>query len=45
MEKIALELWTSQYDVKGSYMTTSNALKIVQYNSHNQPRDIVADFF
>ena len=45
MEKIDLELWTSQFDVKGSYMTTSTALKIVLYDSFNQPRDIVSDFF
>jgi hypothetical protein len=45
MEKIALELWTSQYDVKGTFMTTSSAYKIVAYDSFNKPRDILADFF
>lgn len=45
MEKIALELWTSQYDVKGTYLTTSTAFKIVIYDSFNQPRDIVTDYF
>jgi len=45
MEKIALELWTSQYDVKGSLFTTSSALKIVAYDSFNKPRDILKDFF
>ena len=45
MEKIALELWTSQYDVKGSLFTTSSALQIVVYDSFNKPRDILSDFF
>ena len=45
MEKIALELWTSQYDVKGGLFTTSSALQIVVYDSFNKPRDIVSDFF
>lgn len=44
MEKIALELWTSQYDVKGSFMTTSSAYKIFTYDSFNRPRDILTDF-
>ena len=45
MEKIALELWTSEYDVKGSFMTTSSALKIVTSDSINKPRDILSDYF
>ena len=45
MEKIALELWTSQYDVKGNIMTTSSAYKIVAYDSFNKHRDILGDFF
>jgi hypothetical protein len=45
MEKIALELWTLAYDVKGNLMTTSSALKIILYDSFNKPRDILADFF
>ena len=45
MEKIALELWTSQYDVKGNLMTTSSILKIIMYDSFNKPRDIVYDYF
>ena len=45
MEKIALELWTSQYDVKGDFMTVSSAYKIILYDSFNSPRDVVADFF
>ena len=45
MEKIALELWTSQYDVKGNIMTTSSAYKIIAYDSFNKHRDIIGDFF
>ena len=45
MEKIALELWTSQFDVKGDFLTTSSAYRITVYDSFNSPRDIVADFF
>ena len=45
MEKIALELWTSQYDVKGNLMTTSSILKIIMYDSFNKPRDIAYDYF
>jgi hypothetical protein len=44
MEKIALELWTSDYDVKGSFMTTSSALKIIMYDSFNKPRDVISDY-
>jgi hypothetical protein len=44
MEKIALELWTSQYDVKGNLMTTSSILKIILYDSFNKPRDIISDY-
>lgn len=45
MEKIALELWTSQYDVKGHIMTTSSILKIIMYDSFNKARDIMSDYF
>jgi hypothetical protein len=44
MEKIALELWTSQYDVKGTLFTTSSILEIIEYDSFNKPRDIFKDF-
>lgn len=45
MEKIALELWTSDYDVKGTFLTTSSALKIIAYDSFNKPRDVLTDYF
>ena len=45
MEKIALELWTSQYDVKGHLFTTSSALQIVNHDIFNKPRDILYDVF
>jgi hypothetical protein len=32
MEKIALELWTSQYDVKGHLLITSSAFMILTYD-------------
>jgi hypothetical protein len=44
MEKVALELWESEYDVKGNFMECSSALSIIQYNSFNKPRDIVDDY-
>ena len=44
MEKIALELWSSDYDVKGGIMEWSSAMTIVGYNSFNKPRDIVDDY-
>lgn len=44
MEKIALELWTSQYDVKGTILSTSSIMKIIEYDSFNKPRDILSDF-
>ena len=44
MEKIAMELWTSQYDVKGNLMTTSSAYQIVMDDSFNQPKDILYNY-
>ena len=44
MEKIAMELWTSQYDVKGNLMTTSSAYQIVMDDSFNKPKDILYNF-
>ena len=43
MEKIALELWESYYDIKGDIMTTSSILKILSYDSFNKPRNIMWD--
>ena len=37
MEKIALELWISQYDVKGNLMTTSSVYKIVMDDNFKKP--------
>ena len=45
IEKIALELWTSDYDVKGNFMTTSSALKIVEHDMFNKPKDILREYF
>ena len=44
MEKIALELWYSDYDVKGSILTTSTSYKMLTYNSFNQPWDLVNEY-
>lgn len=44
MEKIALELWNSEYDVKGSIMETCSAMKIFFYNTINKPKDVVNDY-
>ena len=43
IEKIALELWTSQYDVKGHIMTTSSAFKILMHDSSRKPKDVITD--
>ena len=37
MEKIALELWISQYDIKGNLMTTSSVYKIVMDDNFRKP--------
>ena len=44
MEKIALELWSSDYDVKGSIMECSSALIMINHNSFNKFRDVVSDY-
>ena len=44
MEKIALELWTSQYDIKGNLMTTSSVCKIVMHNNFKKPWDVLGDY-
>ena len=43
IEKIALELWSSNYDVKGNLMECSTALRTILYNTTNRPRDLVDD--
>ena len=45
IEKIALQLWTSDYDVKGDFMTTSSILRIVQHDVMKKPKDILSDYF
>ena len=44
MEKIALELWSSQYDVKGNLMTTSSVFKIVMDENFKKPWDVLGDY-
>ncbi|CAI2366954.1 unnamed protein product [Moneuplotes crassus] len=44
MEKIALELWSSEYDVKGNLMECSSALSILSWNTFNKPRDLVEEY-
>ena len=44
MEKIALELWTSQYDIKGNLMTTSSVYKIVTDDNFRKPCDVLGDY-
>ena len=44
IEKVALELWSSNYDVKGNLMECSSALSTILYNTINKPRDLVDDY-
>jgi hypothetical protein len=44
MEKVALELWASEYDVKGSIMTTSSAFNILKHDMFKKPKDVVNDY-
>mmetsp|Transcript_8018 Transcript_8018/g.7094 ORF Transcript_8018/g.7094 Transcript_8018/m.7094 type:complete len:848 (+) Transcript_8018:309-2852(+) len=44
MEKIALELWSSEYDVKGNIMECSSAATIISWNTFNKPRDLVDEY-
>ena len=43
MERVALELWTSEFDTKGSILECSSAWKMITYDSLAKPRDIVQD--
>ena len=44
MDKIALELWSSQYDIKGNLMSTSSVYKIVMGNNFIKPWDVLGDY-
>ena len=44
MEKIALELWTSQYDIKGGLMATSSVYKFVMDDNFRKPWDVLGDY-
>lgn len=44
MEKISLEIWSSEYDIKGDIMNCSSALSIITWNTFDRPRDIVDDY-
>ena len=44
MEKIALELWISKYDIKGNLMTTSSVYRIVMGRNFKKPWDVLDDY-
>ena len=39
MEKIALELWESSYDVKSNFMECSSAYRMLFYVEHDKMKD------
>ena len=44
MEKIALELWESQYDIKGTIFECSSSFSILKSNIFSKPRDFVDEY-
>ena len=44
MERVALELWTSKYDVKGTVLECSSAWKVITYDSIKKPSDVVNNY-
>lgn len=44
IEKVALELWDSEYDIKGTILECSSAYIIVNYNTFNKPLDLVENY-
>ena len=44
MEKIALELWESQYDIKGTIFECSSSFSILKSNMFSKPRDFVDEY-
>ena len=45
MEKMALELWTSKYNVKDNIFSASSALQVMRYDYNIKTRDLVSDHF
>jgi hypothetical protein len=44
MEKVALELWTSEYDIKGTIMECSSAYQILVKEGINKPKDMAKEY-